>query len=126
MMPGKNPASATPSSARMIRKLVSPATNAMAAAISPQVTMIRASHLRAPTLTRIAFDGVSHSILGEEQDTGAEAEDRRREPEVGVHLQRGEADIGAVEEVEEIAKHQERDQTTPDPSHGVLFQPVHC
>ena len=48
MMPGKKPASATPSSRRTTLKLVAPVTKACAPETMPQVNMMRAIQLRAP------------------------------------------------------------------------------
>ncbi len=59
MIPGKKPASAIPSSARTTKKLVSPPMNAMAPEHTPQVNMIRAIHLLAPTRSRNKLDGTS-------------------------------------------------------------------
>ena len=59
MMPGKKPASAMPSSTRTTKKLVSPLTKAVPPEMRPQVNMIRAIHLRAPTRSRNRFDGTS-------------------------------------------------------------------
>jgi hypothetical protein len=58
-MPGKKPASATPSRKRIATKPVGPVTNAVAAEISPHVIMMRAIQSRAPTRSRIRFDGIS-------------------------------------------------------------------
>src|ERR1700693_2468627 len=57
MMPGKKPASATPSKKRKMRKLVSPLMNAKIAETMPQVIMTRAIQRRAPTLLRIRLEG---------------------------------------------------------------------
>src|SRR6478672_8178027 len=59
MMPGKKPASAMPRATRRAKKLTSPVANAMPPEHKPQVNMIRAIHLRAPTRSRNRFDGTS-------------------------------------------------------------------
>ncbi len=59
MIPGKKPASAIPSSTRTVKKLVSPRVKAVAPDTTPQLNMIRAIHLRAPTRSRNRFDGTS-------------------------------------------------------------------
>ena len=58
-MPGKNPAAAAPSRNRTTRKLRSVDTSAMPAEINPQVSMIRAIHLRAPNRSSARFEGTS-------------------------------------------------------------------
>ena len=58
-MPGKNPASATPSRKRTIAKLVEPVTIAVRPARIPQVTMIRAIHTLAPIFSRMTLLGTS-------------------------------------------------------------------
>ena len=59
MMPGKKPASATPSRKRTTPKLVAPVTKAVAPAKMPQVIMMRAIHSRAPTFSRMMLLGTS-------------------------------------------------------------------
>jgi hypothetical protein len=59
-MPGKKPASATPSRKRMMRRLVEPVTNAVSAEMMPQVSMMRAMQMRAPTFSRIRLLGTSN------------------------------------------------------------------
>ena len=59
MIPGKKPASATPSKNRKMRKLVSPVMNAKIAEMMPQVIITRAIQRRAPTLLRIKLEGTS-------------------------------------------------------------------
>jgi hypothetical protein len=59
-MPGKNPASATPSRKRSVRKLVGPLMNAITAAAIPQVIMMRAIQMRAPVFSRITLLGTSN------------------------------------------------------------------
>lgn len=59
-MPGRKPASATPSRKRSVKKLTGPCTNAMAAEMSPHVTMMRKIHRRAPTRSRIRLLGTSN------------------------------------------------------------------
>ena len=48
--------------------------------------------------------------VAEKQDAGAAAELRRRQPELAVHRQRGEADVVAVEVVEDVRDGQDRQQ----------------
>jgi hypothetical protein len=59
-MPGKNPASAAPSRKRTIRKLVVPVTKAVRPEMMPQVIMMRAIQIRAPTFSRIRLLGISN------------------------------------------------------------------
>jgi hypothetical protein len=59
MMPGKNPASATPSRKRTTEKLVRPVTMAVNPARMPQVIMIRAIHILAPIFCRTTLLGTS-------------------------------------------------------------------
>ena len=58
-MPGKKPASATPSRKRTTEKLVEPVTSAVRPAKMPQVIMMRAIHSRAPTFSMITLLGTS-------------------------------------------------------------------
>ena len=59
-MPGKKPASAMPSRKRTTPKLVVPVTKAVAAAKMPQVIMMRAIQMRAPTFSRMTLLGTSN------------------------------------------------------------------
>lgn len=59
MIPGKKPASATPSRKRSSTRVVALGTKAIAVATMPQVIMMRASHLRAPNLCRARLLGTS-------------------------------------------------------------------
>ena len=61
MMPGKKPASATPSRKRSTYSTPSLGTNAIAAAMIPQVIMIRAIQRRAPNRCRARLLGTSSS-----------------------------------------------------------------
>ena len=60
-MPGRKPASATPSRKRSTKKLVGLVTNIIATEMMPQVTMIRPIQKRAPTFARIRLLGTSNS-----------------------------------------------------------------
>src|SRR2546426_6348354 len=71
-MPGKNPASTTPS--------------------------------------RVARD--LKEAVPEEEDAGAEAVRSAAESQVAVHVERREADIHAVQEVRDVEREHERDETT--------------
>ena len=59
MMPGVKPASAAPSSSRMMYSCVGVCTRPMPAATRPQLTMIRAIHRLAPTRASIRLLGTS-------------------------------------------------------------------
>ncbi len=59
-MPGKNPASATPRKKRTTAKLVEPVTKAVAPAMTPQLIMMRAIQIRAPTFSRMTLLGTSN------------------------------------------------------------------
>jgi hypothetical protein len=74
----------------------------------PQVTMMRASQIARHLEDEIA----------DEEDAGAPGEYRRREFQLGVHGQRGEAEIDAVEVGQEIGQHQERNQPPRDRADG--------
>ena len=58
-MPGKNPASATPSSKRTMLKLSSPVTKACAPEMIPHVNMMRAIQRRAPKAFNARLLGTS-------------------------------------------------------------------
>ena len=59
-MPGKKPASATPSRKRSTYRLVGVDTNAVPADSSPHVIMMRAIHSRAPTRSMTMLLGTSN------------------------------------------------------------------
>ena len=61
MIPGKKPASATPSRNRRTIRTVAFGANAMAVATIPQVIRIRAIHRRAPKRCSIRLLGTSSS-----------------------------------------------------------------
>ena len=61
MIPGKNPASATPNSRRSPLNWAGVVMNAIKAAITPQVSMIRLIQRRAPTRSRIRLLGTSNT-----------------------------------------------------------------
>src|SRR5437764_11082941 len=58
-MPGKKPASVRPKRKRNVAKLAIFHENIMADATTPQESMIRAIHLRAPTFSRMRLLGTS-------------------------------------------------------------------
>jgi hypothetical protein len=68
--------------------------------------MMRDPDARAEALQREIARHLEQEIAGEE-DAGAGAEHRRREAEILVHGESGEADIDAVEEVDRVAEAQE-------------------
>ena len=76
----------------------------MAVAISPQLIMMRAIQMRAPNLLQHEVARDLEQEIADEEDAGAEAEYRRREAEILVHGERGEADIDPVEEIDRVAK----------------------
>jgi hypothetical protein len=59
-MPGKNPASQTPRKKRIVAKLVEPVTKAVAPENNPQVIMMRAIQMRAPTFSSTRLLGISN------------------------------------------------------------------
>ena len=59
-MPGKNPASARPSRKRTVMKLQGPVHKAVAPERIPQVIMMRAIQMRAPTFSMIMLLGTSN------------------------------------------------------------------
>ena len=59
--------------------------------------------------------------IADEEDAGAPGEDQRRELQIRVHGQRGEAEIDAVEIGKEIGQHQKRDQPPRDRADGGGF-----
>jgi hypothetical protein len=46
--------------------------------------------------------------------------------QVLIHLQRGKADIDAVQEAEEVAQHQEGHETPRHFAHCTLLKRIHC
>ncbi len=52
--------------------------------------------------------------IADEEDAGAPGEDQRRELQIRIHGERGEAEIDAVEIGKEIGQHQKRDQPPGD------------
>ena len=85
--------------------------------------MILAIHPRADALQREIARHLDQEV-GDEEQARRKAEHRRREPEILVHLQRGEADVYPVEQGEEVADHQERHEPEDDPAHGRFFECV--
>jgi hypothetical protein len=59
-MPGKKPASATPSRKRSVRKLAGPLANTIAPETIPQLIMMRAIQIRAPVFSRTTLLGTSN------------------------------------------------------------------
>jgi len=59
--------------------------------------------------------------IADEEDPRAPGKDQRRELQVRVHGQRGEAEIDAVEVGKEVGQHQERDQPPGDRTDGGGF-----
>jgi len=55
--------------------------------------------------------------VAEEEDAGAGAEHLAGEPEGGVHLQRREADVHAIQVGDEVHRREERDQAAADARH---------
>jgi hypothetical protein len=58
--------------------------------------------------------------IAHEKDAGAEAEDLRREAEIFIHGERGEADIDAVEEIDRVAEDEKRDQAPARLANGAF------
>jgi hypothetical protein len=88
-MPGKNPASATPSRKRTIAKLVEPVTIAVRAARIPQVIVIRASHTPGADLLQ---DHIAWYL--EEETTPVEQADS--EPKVPADISRSPRTVSAA------------------------------
>jgi len=63
--------------------------------------------------------------IGDEEDTGTEAVGGLRQAEVGVHRQRGEADIDPIQVGDKIANDQERDEPPRHLRDGPDFHFVH-
>ncbi len=82
----------------------------MAAAISPQLIMMRAIQMRAPNRCEREIARDLEQDIADEEDAGAGAEHRGREAEILVHGERGEADIHPVEEIHRIAEAEKRDE----------------
>ena len=97
-----------------------PATKPMAVATRPQLIMMRAIQMRAPNLASARLLGTSKQDVAREEDAGAEAEHLRREAEVLVHGERGEADIDAVEEIDRVAEDEKRDQAPARLANGAF------
>jgi hypothetical protein len=114
MIPGKKPASAAPSRKRTTRKLASFQINAMPADNSPQVTMIRAIHSRAPNRSSAKLLGTSKMKKPKKKIPGTPTEHRRGESEIIVHLQCGEADIDAIQVAEKVAERDKRHDPPAD------------
>jgi hypothetical protein len=117
MIPGKNPASASPNKNRIVKNEYGPTTKAVRPEMIPQVTSIRAIQVRAPTFSRITLLGTSKRKVAEKENSTAKAEDRGRETEIPIHRQPGEPDINPVEISNEVAEHQHRQKPASDPRH---------
>src|SRR6185369_15838148 len=107
MMPGKKPASATPSRKRSTKKLNSPLTVAISAEMMPQVTMMRAIQSAGAEFLQREIARHFENEIADEEDPRVPGKDQRRELQVRVHGQRGEAEIDAVEVGKEVGQHQE-------------------
>jgi hypothetical protein len=82
---------------------------------APDENMMRAIHIRAPTLSRMTFEGAFEQKIREEEDARAEAKRRLGEVEVGMHCQLGEADVHPVEIGDERSEDQEGDESPRHP-----------
>ena len=69
----------------------------------------------------MTFEGTSNSKISEEENPSAESECGVREAEIRVHGELGEADVHAIEIVDEVAEHQERDEAIRHPPEGEAF-----
>ena len=106
-MPGKKPASAAPSRKRSAAKLRGPDASIVAIETSPQTIAMRAIQIRAPNFASSEVARHLEQKVAEEEDAGAEAVVERGQPERGVHLQRGETDVHAIEIGDEIQERRE-------------------
>ena len=79
---------------------------------------------RADTIQRQVAGDLEQAVADEEH-AGAEAELRRRQPDRLVHRQRGEADVVAIEVVEDVADDQDRHQPPADLGEDAAFR-VRC
>ena len=108
-MPGKNPASAAPSRKRKALKLAARRRTSSPSRRFPTPRRCgRSRSARRPARAQIA--GHFEQEVAEEEDAGAAAVLERRQPERGVHLQRGEADVDAIEVGDEIQQCEKRNQ----------------
>ena len=90
----------------------------------PQVSRIRAIHLRAPTLVQDQVAGDFRKEVADEEHAGAKSEHRLGKAERVLHRQFGEADIHAIEIGAEVAQHEHRHQTPGDLPDGLMLQRI--
>ena len=88
----------------------------------PQVIMMRAIHMRAPTRLQDHVARHFEDEVADEEDACAEAVDGVAELQVSRHLQLGEADVDPVEKGDDVADEQERDQVPGDLAPGRLLE----
>jgi hypothetical protein len=108
MMPGKNPASATPNKKAPLAADKRHGDGDEA----PADHDARNPDARAEFLHRQIARHLEQDIAGEE-DAGANAKHRRAEAEIAIHGERGEADIDPVEEIDGVAKAEKGQQAPP-------------
>ena len=90
----------------------------------PQVSRIRAIHLRAPTLVQDQVAGDFRKKVADEEHAGAKSEHRLGKPESVLHRQFGEPHVHAIEVGTEIAQHEHRHQAPGDSPDGLMLQGI--
>src|SRR3954469_19444276 len=91
----------------------------------PQVIMILAIQRRAPTFWSARLLGTSTKKYEMKKSDAAKPNIAGVSPRVLVHLERGEADVHALEQRKEVADHQEGNEPQDHPAHGRLLEIVH-
>jgi len=63
-----------------------------------------------------------HQQVADEEDTGGKAEHRRRQLQVSADISLGDPEVGAVQVVDEVQRHDERHDADSDLPQRALFQ----
>ena len=82
--------------------------------------MIRAIHSAGADAGQHQVAGHLEQRVRHEEDAGAQTVDGGAEAQIAVHVERGEADVHAVEVGDDVKEEQERNQAPSHPGHRCL------
>jgi hypothetical protein len=123
MMPGKKPASATPSRIRTMLRLASPTTKACAADMMPHVNMMRAIQTRAPNLLSARLLGTSKKKYPMKKIPAAPPNTAALNPRSLLSVAFGKADVDAIKIGDEHTNGEDREEAQSDLVKSSLFEP---
>ena len=121
MIPGKKPASAAPSRKRTTRKLHSVPDQCHGGRQQAPGHHDPGDPQPRPEPLERQIARHFEEEISEEKDAGAPTEHRRGEAEILVHLERGEADIDAIEVADKVAERHERHDPPADLADDLRF-----